>query len=322
MQRFIEFIKEWTLPVAMATGAVFYFLFAFVPALDKAGDDLSPIMHVLLPCFIFAVLYVTFCHVHLKGLKPVRWHWWVTVIQLVLVTVITVVIKATGATGGSLILGESVLCCVIAPCATAASIVTAKLDGSLEQMASHTFINSLLISFVIPFVFPIVEPQPGMSFIPNVLMILRRVAMVLVLPMVMAVATRHLTPKIHQRICSINDLSFYLWTGVLALVTGITLQSIVNSNASPLLLVGIGAVSLITCLLLFALGRLVGRHLGCPIEGGQGLAQKNTSIAIWLAAVFLNPLAAVAPGCYVLWQNSVNSIELWHHEKAQRGKRP
>ncbi len=52
------------------------------------------------------------------------------------------------------------------------------------------------------------------------------------------------------------------------------------------------------------------------VDCGQALAQKNTTTAIWVATVFLHPLASVGPGCYILWQNLVNSFELYHHEKA------
>ena len=27
------------------------------------------------------------------------------------------------------------------------------------------------------------------------------------------------------------------------------------------------------------------------------------------------PLSTVGPGCYVLWQNLINSFELWHYQK-------
>ena len=47
---------------------------------------------------------------------------------------------------------------------------------------------------------------------------------------------------------------------------------------------------------------------------------KNTVIGIWLTLTFLNPLAAVAPGAYVLWQNMVNALQLWYKQKYGRLK--
>ena len=34
-------------------------------------------------------------------------------------------------------------------------------------------------------------------------------------------------------------------------------------------------------------------------------------ILIWMAYTYLNPLASVGPGSYVLWQNLINSWQLW-----------
>ena len=53
------------------------------------------------------------------------------------------------------------------------------------------------------------------------------------------------------------------------------------------------------------------------ISGGQALGQKNTILAIWMAHTYLNPLSSVAPGSYVLWQNIINSWQLWKKRKAR-----
>ena len=47
----------------------------------------------------------------------------------------------------------------------------------------------------------------------------------------------------------------------------------------------------------------------------QGGAQKNTAFAIWIASAYLNPLSTVGPGCYILWQNIINSVEIWQSRK-------
>ena len=63
------------------------------------------------------------------------------------------------------------------------------------------------------------------------------------------------------------------------------------------------------------MGRSVGRLFGRSIEAGQALGQKNTGFAIWIAFMYLTPLASVGPGCYILWQNTINSIEIWKKRK-------
>ena len=77
------------------------------------------------------------------------------------------------------------------------------------------------------------------------------------------------------------------------------------------MLLMIAMLSLILCFVLFLVGRFIGRHLGDEIDGGQALFQKNTALSIWVAYTYLNPVASVGAGCYVLWQNIINSYQLW-----------
>jgi BASS family bile acid:Na+ symporter len=44
---------------------------------------------------------------------------------------------------------------------------------------------------------------------------------------------------------------------------------------------------------------------------------KDTILAIWMAHTYLNPLASVGPGSYVLWQNVINSWQLWKKRKRE-----
>ena len=69
------------------------------------------------------------------------------------------------------------------------------------------------------------------------------------------------------------------------------------------------------CVSQFILGRHIGRHYNNTVAGGQGLGQKNTILAIWMAQVYLNPLASIGPASYVLWQNIINSYQLWKKRK-------
>ena len=57
---------------------------------------------------------------------------------------------------------------------------------------------------------------------------------------------------------------------------------------------------------------------GDRMAGGQLLGQKNSAMGIWLANMYLNPLAAVFPALYSVWQNLFNSWQLWMHDRKQR----
>jgi BASS family bile acid:Na+ symporter len=85
---------------------------------------------------------------------------------------------------------------------------------------------------------------------------------------------------------------------------------------------GLLTVSLILCCLQFIAGRRIGRHYGDPVSSGQGLGQKNTILAIWMAQTYLHPLTAIAPAGYILWQNIINSWQLWRQRNRQTPETP
>ena len=317
MSNILHFIKNWTLPISMSIGAVAYLVFYYVPALEGASQWFAPFFNSILPLFMFLILYVTFCKVDFKKLAPVKWHFWTTVCQLLFVVSIVGAILFFHISGKELILLESVLACIISPCAAAAAVVTLKLGGNLEQMTTYTFLSNLLCALLIPMCFPLIEPASQMTFWGAFSLIMQKVCLVLVVPMLLALLTKSLPllHRFHQWLIHIPDLSFYLWGCSLMIVTGTTLKNIFHAGTSVLFLLLIGFSGLVLCLLQYGVGRYIGRFFGTSIESGQGLGQKNTAFAIWIATTYLHPLSTVGPGCYILWQNIINSIEIWKKGK-------
>lgn len=317
MSNILHFIKNWTLPISMGIGAVAFLVFYYVPALEGASQWFAPFFNSILPLFMFLILYVTFCKVDFKKLAPVKWHFWTTACQLLLVISIVGAILFFHISGKQLILLESVLACIISPCAAAAAVVTLKLGGNLEQMTTYTFVSNLLCALLIPVCFPLIEPASQMTFWGAFSLIMQKVCLVLVVPMLLALLTKSLPllHRFHQWLIHIPDLSFYLWGCSLMIVTGTTLKNIFHAGTSVLFLSLIGISGLVLCLFQYAVGRYIGRFFGTSIESGQALGQKNTAFAIWIAATYLHPLSTVGPGCYILWQNIINSIEIWKKGK-------
>ena len=309
--------RTWTLPFSMGIGAVAYLVFYYVPVLEEASQWFAPLFNSILPLFMFLILYVTFCKVDFKKLAPVKWHFWTTACQLLFVVSIVGAILFFHIGGKQLILLESILACIISPCAAAAAVVTLKLGGNLEQMTTYTFLSNLLCALLIPICFPLIEPASQMTFWGAFSLIMQKVCLVLVVPMLLALLTKSLPllHRFHQWLIHIPDLSFYLWGCSLMIVTGTTLKNIFHAGTSVLFLLLIGFSGLVLCLLQYAVGRYIGRFFGTSIESGQALGQKNTAFAIWIAATYLHPLSTVGPGCYILWQNIINSIEIWEKGK-------
>ena len=339
----IRFIKDWTLPVAMGLGAALYLLFAFTPQLESAATAMGPFFATILPLFMFLILFVTFCKVDFRQLRPVAWHLWVGVFQVLFIGVLMALmlwgevrgyggmgvrvyegtgVRGFGGTGvrgyeDAKILMEALLMCCISPCATAAAVVTQKLGGSLEQMTTYTFLSNFLTVLLAPVCFPLIEKGADITFLAAFTKILHEVFLVLVVPMLLAYVVKHHMKALHRRIVSVRDLSYYLWACSLMIVTGTTVKNIVHANVSVWLLTAIALLGLVICVIQFAVGRFIGHYFDHTQEAGQALGQKNTAFAIWLSSAYLNPLSSVGPGCYILWQNIVNSVEIWKHRKSQ-----
>lgn len=327
MSCFIRFLKDWTLPVAIAVGTICYLTFYYVPALDELGDTLRPVFDVIFPLFVFLTLFVTFCKVDFHDMRPHRWHVGILVAQLLLVVLnigiifwaksTLIEVKATSmmAMFASPLLWEAMLTCIIGPAASAAPVVVGKLGGNISTMTTYVLISSLVSALLIPLVFPMLEQTVHVSFIDAFLIILEKVSIVLLLPLVLGWIMQHYVKGPCAWIAAQPNLSFYFWGISLSITTGITVKNIMNSNASLTLLLLIAVFTFALCFVQFGIGRLVGRRLGEEVNAGQALFQKNTALSIWVAYMYLNPVASIGAGCYVLWQNIINSLELWQDRR-------
>lgn len=313
--KIVRLLKDWTLPVAMVMGTAVYLVFAFVPALDDAARFFSPIFDQIVPLFMFGILFVTFCKVDFHKMRPVAWHFWTGLFQVLFIMIVMGIILAYHVSGNELILLEALLTCIVAPCAAAAPVVTQKLGGNLEQMTTYTFLSNFITALFIPLCFPMIERGEHLTFWSAFVTILEGVTTVLVVPMLLAYVVKHYMKGLHRRIVSVKDLSYYLWAFSLTIVTGVTVKNICNAQTSALFLMMIALLGLVLCIVQFAVGRWIGHYFGRTVESGQGLGQKNTAFAIWIAYTYLNPLSSVGPGCYILWQNIINSVEIWQHRK-------
>lgn len=316
----LRFLKNWTLPVAMLIGTLGYFFFACTPAVAPMKPFVHELIAWLTPLLIFAQLLLTFCRVEVRDLKPRSWHGWSLLFQLLSCLIVA---------GGLLLYPwqedyrgvlQGIMVCFICPTATAAAVITGKLGGSASSLTTYTLLSNLLAAAVVPLMFPLVEPHAGMDFLQSFWKILSKVFPLLLCPFLLACFFRTCLPRIHRWLLGFTDMAFYLWAVALAIVSGQTVRSLVQSYA-PLgveLCVALGG--LLACCVQFYLGKRIGGRWADRISGGQALGQKNTVLAIWMAYTYLNPLSSVGPGSYVLWQNLFNSWQLWKKRKLENAR--
>lgn len=310
-----NFFRKFALPCSLVMGTVGYLIFANVPFLEPLGETVGPYLIDMMPIVMFALLYVTFCKIEIKEMKPQGWHFILQLIRTSLALLMVVLIFEFGSNPNVKVVIEGAFICFICPTAAAVAVVTEKLGGSIGSLTTYTVIANIFTMVIIPSLFPMVEKGADVSFLYMSMMVFRNVTTVLVVPLFLALLSRKYLPKFVDKVKSVKDLGFYMWCFNLTILMGETVRNLLHATVSGWTLALLLIVPLFVCLIQFAIGKAVGSHYNARISAGQALGQKNTVVGIWLTLTFLNPLAAVAPGAYVVWQNLVNGWQLWYKEK-------
>ena len=284
------------MPLGMVIGALLCYP---ISAFDEWSGGIST------PFFIFSMLFCTFCRVNVRDMKPSWLHLWLMVVQIVGTVAIYYLLRPFGDT-----VAQGGMICALAPMAMGAVVIAGMLGANIATMATHSLVCNIVIAFIAP---PLLSAWGDGSC--TVMEILARVAPLLIAPFVVAQLCRWVTPKVAGWIGSHALISFYLWLLSLIVIMGKTTKFIIDNCTEHLTTeIVLAVVALIVCLAQFGIGRYLGRRYGDEAAGGQALGQKNTVMAIWLAQSFLNPLSCVAPTAYIVWQNLVNSYQIYKHQ--------
>lgn len=320
MKKLRQILKDWMLPIAMTAGVAAYLIYHNIPALAPAGPYLEKAVGTLQPMLIFAMLFLSFCKIAPREMKPHRWQLRLLLIQVATFAIPGAVLIFTGE-GHYATLVESWMICMICPTATAAAVITGKLGGDMPGIMTYTILINITAAIVVPAIVPLVHPTGGIAFGTAFSMIIAKTFPLLIMPCLCAWLVRFLLPRLHRRLLQYTDLAFYLWSVALALAIAVTARAIVKTDTPIGYLFGIAAVSMVCCALQFWLGRKIGGRYGDKVTAGQALGQKNTVFAIWMAYTFMNPVTSIAGGFYSIWHNVFNSWQLYrqtHPKKIEK----
>lgn len=295
MQKIIE---KYLLPISMVIGILFHKYIALVSSAT--------------PYLLVVMLYFTYSRLSLKEIRFNKLHYWLIAIQYLGSLAIYLLIRAFDET-----LAQAAMICVLAPTATSAPVVVGLLGGDVASTTAFTLLSNLLLAVLGPLYLTFIGSSiPEASFITSFIFILKKVLPILVLPFLGALAVQRISPKLHNKVKSLQIVSFYVWAVALTIVLSNVTNLVMNQDKDSYNIeIIIGVTSLILCLLQFIVGRAIGKKFGQTISGGQGMGQKNTILAIWLTQTYLNPIASLGPGLYVAWQNIVNSYQIWKKRK-------
>lgn len=265
--------------------------------------------HTLTPVLIAAMLFITFCRVDIRQMRLQWAHLWMLLIQFLGAAIVYYAV--TPLLGAEV--GQGAMICVMAPIAMAAVVIGGMLGGNVTMMVTYSLICNLVTALIAPYMLHAFG-NGSCTFME----IIARVAPTLIAPFVVAQFCRWLLPKVAAWFAAHSSISFYLWLISLILVMGRTTVFIIEADASILVEVELAMVALVLCIAQFRAGKLLGKYTGDVVGTTQSVGQKNTIFAIWLSLNFLNPIASIAPTAYIVWQNLINSWQMWKHERVKR----
>ena len=266
---------------------------------------------MLTPTFIFLMLFFTFCRVDARKIRFSGMHIWLMLFQIVGSVAVYWALSYF-----SPVVAQGGMICVLAPVAMAAVVIGGMLGANIETMAAY----SLLCNVVIAFVAPILLHHFGNGEC-SMGQILQKVAPLLIAPFVTGQFCRFCLPKVSGWVSRHSQISFYVWLMSLVVIIGRTTCFILDySEADRGIEIALAAVALVICVVQFTTGRALGRKYGDAAAGGQSLGQKNTVLAVWISQSFLDPIASIAPTAYIVWQNLVNSYQIYRQGKREENQ--
>lgn len=288
------------MPMAMVAGLLFHNF------MDKIA--------FLAPYLIFVMLLITFCRVKFENVRITKFSW-----SLLAVQVLGALMCYFAILPFDEVIAQGVFICIFCPTATAAPVITGMLGGDIVRLITYSLISNTVVAILSPFLFAMMS-QADISIISSTIIIAERVVPLIIAPLIVAMILRRVTPRVHKVIAEHQSLSFYIWALSLFIVVGRAVSFILKEPAGCIpQMIALALFSLVACLAQFGIGRRIGRACGDKVAGTQGLGQKNTVLAIWMALTYLHPLSSVAPAAYVAWQNTINSLQLYF--KAKRDSR-
>lgn len=306
-------LRPYTLLIALFIGLICFLFFKFC----SCSVPLRPIGHLVVnnvSVMLFIILFLAFLKIDFKQMLPSTWHFILLAFQLLITFIITILLYLFDFEDKFWL--EGALICFITPTAASASVITGKIGGNESALTTYIILSNFAAAIGIPLFFPLITELMGQSFFHECLTILYKVSPILIGPLFLAFIVRRFFKKLHHfLITSVKDLGFYLWAGILIVMSAKTIDNIYDSGQSSISISIMALEGLFLTIVHFAVGKGIGQMYNRRISAGQALGQKNMVFGIYISLTYLNPVVAIIPGTYILWQNLVNAFQMWYREK-------
>ncbi|MEM6765132.1 MAG: hypothetical protein AAF655_09405 [Bacteroidota bacterium] len=196
----------------------------------------------------------------------------------------------------------------LAPTAAAAPVITSFLRGDVVYVTVSVLLTSLSLSLIIPVLLPTLAQLEGNITILEVLI---PVLITVGLPMLLAQLIRKLSQATATYLSKFQAITYWMFVGnVYIAISKASYFVRYETEADLSIILFIGLASLLVCLTSFGLGYFLEKNPDTRQAASMSLGRKNTMFAIWLSLTFLSPLVALGPMFYIVWQNTVNGLQL------------
>lgn len=204
------------------------------------------------------------------------------------------------------LLGGAIIC--LCPPANAAPAM-AKVLGGNPVLALKIFLSGNIIAcFSIPLIYGYLTGADA-SFAEVAMKIFNSIQPIISIPLAIALGLRAFYPELADKAVRFQKYTLLVWTISVFLILAKASYDIREMGFAELWNSGklsmLALVALILCIVQFTVGWFSDKKH--PIESSQSMGQKNTTLVIWISSLYAGPVAAIAPTCYVIWQNLVLS---------------
>ncbi len=303
MGQIFKFIKDWTLLFAIIIGILG----------AKWWNILATSFTGLLPSIIFVMLILSLSKIEDAKPQKIKLHAIFILLQTIIGLSFYFIFKDY-----NLFLAQGLVMIAFGAAANASPVVVSLMGGKIDFSARYVLINHLYIALIAPIIFPLLGNGAEENFIADFLTIVKKIIPTVVLPLVIILVLKRFSPKAINAIRKVASFSYYFWAFAITLIIGQAFHQFLNSDIDVYFIIKAVGFAFLCFLSQWGIGRFVGSKFDETIAGGQALAQKNVILSIWLAQMYFSPEVIWLPICYILAQNTINSIQI---SLARRGVR-
>lgn len=310
----------------------------------------------LLPTLIFLMLFFTFCKIDPKDLRLRAWHWLVLAVQLIFG--FAAYYGLLWVTNDTIVAQGLMMCFIMPTATAAPIIagkLGGSIQNLTTFTLLSNFATALVVPVFFPLIYPLADMTFLSAFLLILRRISPLLLGPFVAAWLLRLAYNFYQrnkQKHHpsHRVSSFElpqalaPMPFYLWVGTIVFLMAQLTNSIITDRASIQLstITWLVVGSFFACLIQFIVGKYIGWRLPAQsigkeynevlinpntprdmntvssITAGQAFGQKNTTLGVWMAQTYLNPLSALGAAAYIIWQNIFNSAQL---SRAAHGKK-